>query len=130
MQSAVILTKLEPYLTGLFLTHNQNNRVRDALLDRMKATDTLAQCLAIAKTVESKMETKKLSKSFLQNINKPEMSEVDSVHNQKKRFKGPGYKQSGSHQQCSHSGGNKNKCRNSGSTPKEVSSLWKGVLLM
>ena len=80
----------------LFLTHNQNSRVRDALLNRMKATDTPAQCLAIAKTVESTMETEKLSKSFLQNINKPGMSEVDSVHNQKKGFKGPGCKQSGS----------------------------------
>ena len=88
----------------------------------MKATDTPAQCLAIAKTVESMMETEKLSKSFLQNINKPEISEVDSVHNQKKGFKGPGCKQRRSRRQCGHSGGYKNKCRNCGSThsPRSV----------
>ena len=97
----------------------------------MKATDTTAQCLAIAKTVESTMESEKLSKSFLQKINKPEMSEVDSVHNQKKGFKGPGHKQSGSHRQCSHSGGNKNKCRNCGSAhpPKKCPAYGKECFL-
>ena len=85
------------FVKFLFLTHNQNSRVRDALLDRMKPADTLAQCLAIAKTVESTMETERLSKGFLQNINKPEATEVDAVHKQKKGFKGPGHKQSGGH---------------------------------
>ena len=98
----------------LFLTHNQNSRVRDALLDRMKADDTPAQCLVIAKTVESTMETEKLSKNFLQNINKPESLEVDAV-SKKKGFKGPRHKQSRGWQQCSHSWG-KTKCRNCGST--------------
>ena len=55
--------------------------------------DTPAQCLAIAKTVESTIETEKLSKSFLQNINKLESTEVDVV-SRKKGFKGPGHKQS------------------------------------
>ena len=76
----------------LFLTHNQNTRVRDALLGRMKADDTPAQCLAIAKAVVSTIETEKLSKNFLQNINKPESTEVDGV-SKKKGFKGPGRKQ-------------------------------------
>ena len=57
----------------------------------MKATNTPAQCLAIAKTVESTIKTEKLSKSFLQNINKPESTEVDVV-SKKKGFKGPGHK--------------------------------------
>ena len=59
----------------------------------MKATDTPAQCLAIAKTVESTIPTEKLSKNFLQNINKLESTEVDAV-SKKKGFKGPGCKQS------------------------------------
>ena len=77
------------------------------------------------------MKTEKLSKSFLQNINKPEMSEVDSVHNQKKGFKGPGCKQSGSRQQHSHNGGNKNKCSNCGSThpPKKCPAYGKECFL-
>ena len=86
-------TNPDEFVKFLVLTHNQNSRVRDALLDRMKADDTPAQCLAIAKTEESTMETEKLSKNFLQNINKLESTEVDAV-SKKKGFKGPGHKQS------------------------------------
>ena len=94
----------------------------------MKADDTPAQCLAIAKTVESTIETEKLSKNFLQNINKPESTEVDVV-SKKKGFKGPGCKQSGGPQQHSHSG-SKTKCENCASAhpSKEMSSPWKRVL--
>ena len=95
-------TNSDEFVKFLFLTHNQNSRVRDALLDRMKATDTPAQCLAIAKTVESTIETEKLSKSFLQNISKPESTEVNVVA-KRKGFKGPGHKQSRGQQQCSNS---------------------------
>ena len=94
-------TNSDEFVKFLFLTHNQNSRVRDALLDRMKATDTPAQCLAIAKTVQSTIKTEKLSKSFLQNINKPESTEVDAV-SKKKGFNGPGHKQSRGWQQRSH----------------------------
>ena len=104
----------DEFVKFLFLTHNQNSRVRDALLDRMRADSTPAQCLAIVKTVENTMETEKLSKNFLHNINKPESTEVDAV-SKKKGFKGPGHKQSGGWRQRSHSGG-RTKCRNCGST--------------
>ena len=106
---------MDEFVKFLFLTHNQNTRVRDALLDRMKADDTQAQCLAIAKTVEHTIETEKLSKNLdiLQNINKLESTEVDAV-SKKKGFKGPGQKQSRGWQQHSHSGA-KTKCRNCGS---------------
>ena len=50
-------TNSDEFVKFLFLAHNQKSRVRDALLDRMKATDTPAQCLAIANTVESTIET-------------------------------------------------------------------------
>ena len=106
-------TNSDEFVKFLFLTHNQNSRVMDALLDRMKATDTPAQCLAIAKTVESTIKTEKLSKSFLQNINKPESTEVDVV-SKRKGFKGPGHKQSRGWQQCNHNR-SKTKCRNCGS---------------
>ena len=106
-------TNSDEFVKFLFLTHNQNSRVRDALLDRMKATDTPAQCLAIAKTVESTIKAEKLSKSFLQNINKPQSTEVDVV-SKKKGFKGPGPKQSRGRQQCSHSR-SMTKCGNCGS---------------
>ena len=108
-------TNSDEFVKFLFLTHNQNSRVRDTLLDRMKATNTPAQCLAIAKTVESTIEAEKLSKSFLQNINKPESTEVGAV-SKKKGFKGPGHKQSRGQQQHSHSR-SMTKCRNCGSAP-------------
>ena len=69
----------------LFLTHNQNSRVKDALLDKMKGTSTLTECLTIAKTVESTIETEKLSKTFLQNVNKPESTEVDEINRSKRQ---------------------------------------------
>ena len=107
-------TNSDEFVKFLFLTHNQNGWVRDSLLDRMKATDTPAQCLAIGKTVENTIETEKLSKNFLQSINKPESTEVDAV-SKRKGFKGPGHKWSRGQRQHSHSGG-KTKCKNCGSS--------------
>ena len=112
-RQGISFTNPNEFMKFLFLTHNQNSRVRDALLDRMRADSTPAQCLAIAKTVESTMETEKLSKNFLQNINKPESTKVDAV-SKKNGFKGQGCKQSRGWQQHSHSRG-KTQCRNCGS---------------
>ena len=101
----------------LFLTHNQNSRVKNALLDKMKGTSTLTECLAIAKTVESTIETEKLSKTFLQNVNKPETTDIDEVNRSNRQTK----HKSGSrgqkvHQSSSHkSGKGQGKCRNCGS---------------
>ena len=61
-------TNSDDVVKFLVLTHNQNSRVKDALLDKMKGTSTLTECLAIAKTVESTIEMEKLSKTFLQNV--------------------------------------------------------------
>ena len=69
----------------LFLMHNQNSRVKDALLDKMKGTSTLTECLAIAKTVESTIEAEKLGKTFLQNVNKPETTDVNEVNRSKRQ---------------------------------------------
>ena len=78
-------TNSDEVVKFLFLTHNQNSRVKDALLDKMKGTSTLTECLAIAKTVESTIETEKLSKTFLQNVNKPETTDVDEVNRSKRQ---------------------------------------------
>ena len=43
------------------------------------------ECLMIAKTVESTIETEKLSKSFLQNVNKLETAEVDEINRSKRQ---------------------------------------------
>ena len=69
----------------LFLTHNQNSRVKDALLDKMKGTSTLTECLTIAKTVENTIGTEKPSKTFPQNVNKPETTEVKEINRSKRQ---------------------------------------------
>ena len=78
-------TNSDEVVKFLLLTHNQNARVKDALLDKMKGTSTLTECLTIAKTVESTIETEKLSKTFLQNVNKPESTEVDEINRSKRQ---------------------------------------------
>ena len=78
-------TNSDEVVKFLFLTHNQNSRVKDALLDKMKGTSTLTECLTIAKTVESTMETEKLSKTFLQKMNKPETTEVNEINRSKRQ---------------------------------------------
>ena len=76
-------TNSDEVVKFLFLTHNQNSRVKDALLDKMKGTSTLTECLTIAKTVESTIKTEKLSKTFLQNMNKLETTEVNEINRSK-----------------------------------------------
>ena len=51
----------------------------------MKGTSTLTDCLAIAKTVESTIETEQLSKTFLQNVNKQETTDIDEVNKSKRQ---------------------------------------------
>ena len=109
-------TNSDEVVKFLFLTHNQNLRVKDALLDMMKGTSTLKECLAIAKTVESTIKREKMSKTFLQNVNKPETTDINEVNRSKRQTKD----KSGSRGQkfnhsSSHKGGKgQGKCRNCG----------------
>ena len=114
--NACSFTNSDEVVNFLFLTHNQNSRVKDALLDKMKGTSSLTECLAIAKTVESTIETEKLSKTFLQNVNKPETTDIDEVNRSKRqnqnRGGGRGQK---FNQSSSHKGGKgQGKYRNCG----------------
>ena len=100
----------------LFLTHNQNSRVKDALLDKMKGTSTLTECLMIAKTVESTIEIEKLSKTFLQNVNKLETAEVDEINRSKRQNhnKSGDRGQRFDHRTSRKGGKGQGKCRNCG----------------
>ena len=77
---------------------------------------TLTECLAIAITVESTIKTEKLSKSFLQNVNKPNTTDVNEVN----KYKRQNQNRSGSRGQrfnhnSSHKGGEgQGKCSNCG----------------
>ena len=106
-------TNSDEVVKFLFLIHNQNLRVKDALLDKMKGTGTLMECLVIAKTIES---IEKLSKTFLQNVNKPETTEVNEINRSKRqnqnRSSDRGQKFNWS---TSHKGGKgQGKCKNCG----------------
>ena len=105
-------TNSDEVVKFLFLTHNQNSRVEGALLDKMEGASTFAECLVIAKTVESTIETEKLSKTFLQNVNKPETAEVNEINRSKRQNHN---KSGGRGQSTSHKGGKgQGKCRNCG----------------
>ena len=109
-------TNSDEVVKFLFLTHNQNSRVKDALLDKMKGTSTLTECLTIAKTVESTIETEKLSKTFLQNVNKPETSEVNEINRSKRQNRNRSGSQGQRFNRSSSCKGGKGqgKCRNCG----------------
>ena len=70
----------------------------------------------IAKTVESTIKTEKLSKTFLQNVNKPETTDVNEVNRSKKQNPNRyGSKEQKFNQSSSHKGGKgQGKCRNCG----------------
>ena len=109
-------TNSDEVVKFLFLTHNQNSRVKDALLEKMKGTSTLTECLTIAKTVESTIETEKLSKTFLQNVNKPETIGVDEINGSKRQnCSKSGGRGQRFNQSASRKGGKRQgKCRNCG----------------
>ena len=95
----------------------------------MKATSTLTECLAIVKTVERTIKTEKLSKTFLQNVNNPETTDVDEMNRSKRqnqnRSGGRGQRFNCS---TSHKGGKgQGKCRNCGNNhpPRECPAYWK-----
>ena len=67
----------------LFLTHNQNTRVREELLKSMKTTDSLKDALQIACLVEGTMHTEELSKQYLDTVKKD--THIDSVHHNKSK---------------------------------------------
>ena len=67
----------------LFLTHNQNARVREELFKSMKTTDGLKDALQIARLAEGTMLTEKLSKQYLDTVKKD--TQIVSVHHNKSK---------------------------------------------
>ena len=82
----------------------------------MKGTSTLTECLAIAKTVESTIETEKLSKTFLQNVNKPETTDINEINRSKRQNqnRSGGRRQRFNRSISCKGGKGQNKCRNCG----------------
>ena len=62
----------------LFLTHNQNTRVREELLKSMKTTDNLQDALQIAHLAEGTIHSEELSKHYLDTVKKD--AQVDGLN--------------------------------------------------
>ena len=67
----------------LFLTHNQNTRVREELLKTMKPTDSLHEALNIARLAEGTIYSEELSKQYLDTVKKD--TQIDSIHHNKSK---------------------------------------------
>ena len=71
-------TNVDEIVWFLFLTHNQNTRVREELLKTMKTTDNLQDALQIACLAEGTMHSEELSKQYLDTVKKD--AQVDSLN--------------------------------------------------
>ena len=67
----------------LFLTHNQNTRVREELLKTMKPMDSLHEALKIARLAEGAIYSEELSKQYLDTVKKD--TQIDSIHHNKSK---------------------------------------------
>ena len=79
----------------LFLTHNQNPKVREELLKSMKEGDGLNDILGYARLVEGKQHSERLSKVYLESV-KPSNKTVEAMD--KKTDKNNKFQQGGSKQ--------------------------------
>ena len=69
-------TNKDKAIKFFFLIHNTNKRVKDYLIEHMHPENTLANVLQSAKTVDSTDQTETLSKQHLQNVGKPNQTEI------------------------------------------------------
>ena len=65
----------------LFLTHNQNTKVREELLKTMKPASFLHDALQIARLAEGTIQSEELLKQYLDTVKKD--TQIDSIHHNK-----------------------------------------------
>ena len=71
----------------LFLTHNQNPKVREELLKLMKEGDGLNDILGYARLVEGNQHSEHLSKVYLDSV-KPLNKTIEAIEKKNKKFQG------------------------------------------
>ena len=76
-------TNADEIIRFLFLTHNQNTRVREDLLKTMKTTDSLHDALQIAHLAEGTMHSEELSRQYLDTVKKD--AQIDGLNQGKAR---------------------------------------------
>ena len=76
----------------LYLTHNQNTRVREHLLKELTDTTSLADMLRMAGVCEDTVNSEEISKQYLESVKI--VKQVDAIHqqnNSKSKHKGRGH---------------------------------------
>ena len=112
----------------LFLTHNQNQKVREELLKSMKEGNGLNDILGYARLVEGKQHSEHLSKVYLDSV-KPSNKTTEAVDKKgnNKKFQGGSKQRQGSKSKFRSQSRDKKGCRNCGSrhTPKHCPTFGK-----
>ena len=71
-------TNKDEIVKFLYLTHNQNTRVREHLLKELTDTTSLADMLRLAKVCEGRVHSEKISKQYLEMVKT--VKQVDAIH--------------------------------------------------
>ena len=71
-------TDKEEIVKFLYLTHNQNTRVREHLLKELTDTTSLADMLRMARVCEGTVHSEEISKQYLESVKT--VKQVDAVH--------------------------------------------------
>ena len=99
----------------LYLTHNQNTRVREHLLKELMDTTSLVDMSRMARVCEGTVHSEEISKQYLESVKT--VKQVDAIHRKNNRPKSNG-RGRGGHRSYSHSRSQSRKpgsCSNCGS---------------
>ena len=107
-------TNKDEIVKFLYLTHNQNTRVREHLLKELTDTTSLADMLRMARVCEGTVHSEEISKPYLESVKM--VKQVDAIHQQRNnnrsrsKRKGHGGHRSHSRSQSRKPGGNCSNC--------------------
>ena len=107
-------TNKDEIVKFLYLTHNQNTRVREHLLKELTDTTSLADMLRMARVCEGTVHSEEISKQYLESVKM--VKQVDAIHQQcnnnrsRSKRKGHGGHRSHSRSQSRKPGGNCSNC--------------------
>ena len=119
-------TNKDEIVKFLYLTHNQDTRVREYLLKKITDTTSLADMLRMARVCEGTVHSEEISKQYLESVKT--VKQVDAIHqrnSRKPKHKGRGH---GGHRSHSRSQSRKpGGCSNCGSShpPKKCKAYGK-----
>ena len=71
-------TNKDEIVKFLYLTHNQDTRVREHLLKELTDTTSLADMLKMARVCESTVHSEEISKQYLESVKT--VKQVDAIH--------------------------------------------------